>query len=70
MSPRHPKMQYSCIDYLYTWNASDRVHRILTLGTPDGFEVSFALQDDDAGSLAVSLGEHPRGATVVVPKMN
>ena len=50
--------------------ASDGVHRILTLSTPDGFEVSFALQDDDAGSLAASLREHPHASTVHLPKMN
>ena len=50
--------------------ASDGVHLILTLGTPDGFEVSFALQDNDAAGLAASLGERQRDATVFLPKMN
>ena len=50
--------------------ASDGVHRILTLCTPDGFEVSFALQDDDAGGLAALLRENPRASTDLFPKMN
>jgi len=50
--------------------ASDGVHRILTLATPDGFEVSFALQDDDAAGLAASLGERQHDPAIVLPKMN
>jgi hypothetical protein len=50
--------------------ASDGVHRILTLGTPDGFEVSFALQDDDAAGLAASLGERQHDPVILLPKMN
>ncbi len=50
--------------------ASDGVHRILTLGTPDGFEVSFALQDDDAAGLAASFGEPQRDTAALLPKMN
>jgi hypothetical protein len=41
--------------------AADGVHRILTLSTPDGFEVSFALGSDAADDLPASLGE-PRRA--------
>jgi hypothetical protein len=47
--------------------ASDRVHRILTLGTPDGFEVSFALQDEDAVGLAASLGERQHDPAILTP---
>ena len=50
--------------------ASDGAHRILTLCTPDGFEVSFALQDDDAGGLAALLRENPRASTDLFPKTN
>ena len=50
--------------------ASDGIHRILTLGTPDGFEVSFALQDDDAAGLAASLGERQHDPVILLPKMN
>jgi hypothetical protein len=50
--------------------ASDGVHRILTLATPDGFEVSFALQDDDAAGLAASLGERKHDPAIVLPKVN
>jgi hypothetical protein len=41
--------------------AADGVHHILTLSTPDGFEVSFALGSDAADDLAASLGERRRG---------
>ena len=49
--------------------ASDGVHRILTLATPDGFEVSFALRDRDAAGLAACLAEHREDAGAL-PKFN
>ena len=48
------KLVYPMADWSVETDAwSD--HRILTLATPDGFKVAFALKPGDAGNLALSL---------------
>jgi hypothetical protein len=48
------KLVYPMADWSLETDAwSD--HKILTLATPDGFKVAFALKPADAGKLALSL---------------